>query len=115
MKKKLAILKKLPLLSQGHSFVFGECDNGLVQGDRVELRFCDNPWIPAIVGGLGGMFKVVFVVDLVLREKHYFSTKKHLESSEEYDFRFVGRSNNPDIDFSKSVSSDQLLEALNSF
>ena len=114
MKEKLVILKKLPLLSQGHSFVLGECDNGLVQGDRVELRFGNNPWIPAIVGGLGGMFNLVLVVDLVLREKHYFFIKKFIETSKRYDFRFVGRSDS-DIDFSRSVSPEQFLEVFKSF
>lgn len=112
--KGVAVLERLPLLSQGHCFVLGECDNGLVQGDRVELRFGNNPWIPAIVGGLGGMARMVLVVDLVLKEEHGFSIEKFFKTFEGYDFRFVGRSTSPDIDFSKSVSSKQFLEALNS-
>ena len=90
-KEKPIVLKGLPLLSQGHCFVLGECGNGLIQGDRVELRFGNNPWIPAIIGGLGGMSNLVLVVDLVLREEHYFLIKKSIETSKGYDFRFVGR------------------------
>ena len=113
---KFLLLEKLPLFSQGHLFILGECDNGLIQGDRVELKFGNNSWIPAIVTGLGGMFNIVLVADLMFKEECSGTIKRFFETSRNitYNFRFVGRSNSA-IDFSKLVTQKELAKIFENF
>ena len=110
----IVILEELPLLSRGYFFVLGERDHGLIQGDKVELKLGDDPWIPAVVVGLKGVLDIVFSVDLALDGKYDSAIEKFSEAPERHEFRFVERCEH-DIDLSRPVSAEQITEVLNSF